>query len=406
MTRETTCWPCLFFVSLFLTVSVTNGDDQLTAANIAKYQAALFEQLDVGSAWTLSKGSPDVLVGVIDNGFDFFHPDLEGQLIPGFYSSGGYHTEFFENIAHGTLVSSIIVAKDDSHGITGLAPHCRVVTASQGMIEHAVMKLQQDLIKREPDASLADVQREMKNHSDELREFGERWVRYQVRGTADAIHFLCDHDVKVINISGLLVRSLCPDKEAWGQLENAFAYAAEKDIVIVLAAGNNAVESDDYPGTDATVLIVGACLLNGTRWEEERDLRGAKVRIGSNYGSRLSVMAPVDRLAVCRPHDKAIYGRKNTPMGPSPARYGGPYEVTANGATSSAAPIVTSLVALVRTMRSDVVAAEVVRLIQDGCEDMGEPGYDPKTGHGRVNFGSTMRLATKATAGKIDSSRP
>ena len=76
-------------------------------------QEKLFERVNLHEAWEITKGDPNVLVGVIDNGFDFFHPDLKGQLIPGYYFAGGFHTEFYANIAHGTMVSSLIVAKDN-----------------------------------------------------------------------------------------------------------------------------------------------------------------------------------------------------------------------------------------------------------------------------------------------------
>jgi subtilisin family serine protease len=98
-------------------------------------QQALFDRINVAEAWKVTKGDPKVLIGVIDNGFDFFHPDLKGQLIPGYYFPGAYHTECYENIAHGTLVSSIMVAKGDSpDAMAGLAPRCRVLTASQGTL--------------------------------------------------------------------------------------------------------------------------------------------------------------------------------------------------------------------------------------------------------------------------------
>ena len=68
-------------------------------------QARLFETMEVLGAWKITKGSPEVLVGVIDSGFDFYHPDLKGRLRPGRYATGGYHPDVFENIAHGTLAT-------------------------------------------------------------------------------------------------------------------------------------------------------------------------------------------------------------------------------------------------------------------------------------------------------------
>src|SRR5271155_3233350 len=145
---------------------------------IAKQQA-LFERVNLAEAWEITKGDPKVLVGVIDNGFDFFHPDLKGQLIPGIYCPGGYYTEFYENVAHGTLVSSLIVAKDNNPaGMVGLAPNCRVLTASQGMIEHTLVKMQSTFFKEHPKATLADWQTDMIKHPFTLMRFGRDWVHF------------------------------------------------------------------------------------------------------------------------------------------------------------------------------------------------------------------------------------
>ncbi len=49
-------------------------DEPLTAR-----QKPLFDRLNVEEAWRITKGDPKVVVGVIDNGFDFFHPDLKAD---------------------------------------------------------------------------------------------------------------------------------------------------------------------------------------------------------------------------------------------------------------------------------------------------------------------------------------
>jgi subtilisin family serine protease len=230
-----------------------------TAPSPTARQQALFERLHVAEAWKVTRGDPKVLVGVLDNGFDFFHPDLKGQLLPGYHYPGGYHTEFFENLAHGTMVASLIVARGDKGaGMSGLAPRCKVLTSSQGMIEHTLSKRQQQFFRDNPKASLADFQKEMLKHLGKLTKFGTDWTTYQHANAADAVRYLVDHGVRVINISGGLAKHLCPSAEAWRKLEDAFAYAARKDVVIVLAAGNNAAAWDDYPGSPDTVLVVGA----------------------------------------------------------------------------------------------------------------------------------------------------
>jgi subtilisin family serine protease len=370
------------------------ADKPSPGAPAAGKQQALFDKLNVAEAWKVTRGDPNVVVGVIDNGFDFFHPDLKGQLAPGCYYPGGYHTEFYENVAHGTMVASLIVARDDKEsGMVGLAPHCKALTASQGMLEHTLLKMQQKFFRDNPQATLADFQKEMAKHADELKKFGTAWTAYQVGNAADAVRYLVDHGARVINVSGGLKRSLCPSAELWQRLEDAFAYAAKKNVVVVLAAGNNAAEWDDYPGSPDTVIVVGATRLDDTRWEEEREFKGTKVKQGSNYGKRLTVMAPAEKVLVCVPHDRRVYEAADGPMGAAKVEYKGKHEVLPMGATSCAAPVVTALVALVQSARPDLDARAVVEVVKKGCDDIGKEGYDIHTGHGRVNFGKTLALA-------------
>jgi subtilisin family serine protease len=386
--------PALFAALLLPALAASREKPEDKPDSLAAKQQALFDRINVAEAWKITKGDPKVLVGVIDNGFDFFHPDLKGQLIPGYYYPGGYHTEFYENVAHGTLVSSLIVAREDNPGgMVGLAPRCRVLTASQGTIEHTLVKMQTGFFGEHPKATVADLQKEMMKQPEALQKFGRDWVHYQVDGAADAIRYLVDHGVRVINISGGLKRSLCPSAEKWKNLEDAFAHAAEKQVVIVLSAGNNAAQWEDYPGSPDTVIVAGATLLNDTRWEEEVTVQGTKIKQGSNFGKRLTVMAPVEKLVVCAPHEQRFYSCDDGPMGAMKVPFKGMHEVRPNGATSSAAPIVTSLVALVRSARPTFDAKAVVKIVEQGCDDVGAKGYDIHTGHGRVNFGKTLRLA-------------
>ncbi|MFO0845767.1 MAG: S8 family serine peptidase [Gemmataceae bacterium] len=304
------------------------------ADSLLAKQQPLFERLNVAGAWKVTKGDPKVLVGVIDNGFDFFHPDLKGQLIPGLYYPGGYHTEFYENVAHGTLVSSLIVARDDNPGgMVGLAPRCRVLTASQGMIEHTLVKMQRAVFQKDPKATLADLQQEMMKHPDTLKKFGQDWVHYQVDGAANAIRYLVDHGVKVVNISGALKRSLCPSAERWKKLEEAFSYAEKRGVVIVLSAGQITPPSGKITRRLEAVLVVGATPPGTTpAGRRRRPLGGGrKIKQGSNYGKRLSVVASVERLVVRALPRGAVHSCKDGPMGAMKLPFKGAYDVRANG---------------------------------------------------------------------------
>ncbi len=357
-------------------------------------QKRLFTKLKVIESWKITKGSPDIIVGVIDNGFDFFHPDLESQLTPGYYASGGYHTEIYENIAHGTLVASIIGAKENNKiGIAGLAPGCKILTASLDMIEHKLIKLQKKFKKNHPDANLLDFQKEMMKHQNELKEFGKKWSEYQSSSTAEAIRYLVDHGVKVINISGLIRKSLTSSPEAWSKLENAFDYAENKNVLIVMGAGNNARKCEDYPGKEKSTIVVGAATLDDKRWVEEVNYMKRKVKIGYNYGERLTVVAPPESIVVCIPHEKRFYFSEDSPMGNTETKFKGMYDILPEGATSSATSVVTSLAALIYSLRNDLDPESVVKIIKKGCDDIGEKGYDTYTGYGRINFLKTLKIA-------------
>jgi subtilisin family serine protease len=366
---------------------------QLKAPQFSKQQA-LFNRINLLEVWKTTRGDPNILIGVIDNGFDYFHPDLIGCLIPGFYASGGYHTEFYENVAHGTLVASIIVANDNNKtGMVGLAPRCHVLTASHGIIEHAILKLQKEFLKDCPKASLEQIGKEMLKHQNVLKTFATDWAHHMISSIADAIGYLVDHEVKVINISGALKQSLCPSPKIWKKLEDAFVYAAKKDVVIVIGAGNNSAMWEDYLGDPNLTIIVGATLLDDTRWEQELDYKGTKIKQGSNFGKRLTVMAPTENIQICLPHDKRFYAIENGPMGATKLEFKSMYDVLTNGATSSATPIVTLLVALVYSVRPDLDAKSMVDIVKQGCDDIGEKGCDIYTGYGRVNFGKTIKIA-------------
>jgi serine protease len=47
---------------------------------MAAHQQPLFGRMNLEEAWRITKGDAKVVVAVIDNGIDFFHPDLKRQL--------------------------------------------------------------------------------------------------------------------------------------------------------------------------------------------------------------------------------------------------------------------------------------------------------------------------------------
>jgi len=84
--------------------------------------------LNLNEAWSLTEGSREVLVAVIDSGVDQTHPDLVANidLINGY---DFYHDRVGaqDDNGHGTHVSGIIAAVKNSIGTRGVAPKVRIL---------------------------------------------------------------------------------------------------------------------------------------------------------------------------------------------------------------------------------------------------------------------------------------
>lgn len=384
---------------LLFPLSLAFAADQ-SPSSFADRQKPHFALLKVEEAWKITRGGADCKIGVIHTGFDFFHPALQANLKPGWFAPGVYHTDFFSMDGHGTEVSSLIAArrKDGEDGMWGMAPDCAIVTASMGMPMHKLIQLQREFFARNPKATMADLQKEMAAHTTELQAFGNAWLDW-ISETMDAsIRYLADQGVRVVSFSGGVATGAKSKPEFKTHMETAFNYAKQKDVLIVLAAGNNNQRATDYPGDSTFVLVAGASTLADQRWTMTAKVKEMEIKQGSDYGPRLSVVAPIENIVVAVPHEEAYYKWKDTPMGEQKAEFEGLYSVNPWGATSCAAPQVAALAALVRTIRPDLKAGEVIRLIEQGADAIGSPGFHEETGYGRINYLRTLELARDAVS--------
>ncbi|MCL1948266.1 MAG: S8 family serine peptidase [Turicibacter sp.] len=86
--------------------------------------------IDIGvlGAWDVTKGSPDVTVGIIDSGVSIGHTEFHGRIDEINLTPGELNT------SHGTHVAGIIGAAENGVGIVGVAP--RVKLLSLAIIGH------------------------------------------------------------------------------------------------------------------------------------------------------------------------------------------------------------------------------------------------------------------------------
>ena len=83
------------------------------------------------AAWSITRGSNNISVAVLDEGIDLMHPDLQANLLMGYDATvnppGGANGSPWANNAHGTACAGIIGAINNTIGVVGVASGCRII---------------------------------------------------------------------------------------------------------------------------------------------------------------------------------------------------------------------------------------------------------------------------------------
>jgi subtilisin family serine protease len=171
---------------------------------------------------------------------------------------------------------------------------------------------------------------------------------------ADGIIWAVDNGAKVINLS--LTRNSVSWPESW---DRAFLYAFENDVVVVAAAGNRI---DGTKEVSAPATIPGVISVAGLG----RD--GLPSESFSTNGLTIGVTAPAEDLIGAFP--------------------GGEYRMWSG--TSGATPIVSGMVALIRSMYPEMDAANVVNRVISSASENGSEGYSTSFGHGVIDANQAL----------------
>ena len=175
---------------------------------------------------------------------------------------------------------------------------------------------------------------------------------------AEGVIWAADHGANIINMS------LGNYAEAQF-LHDAIQYAADKGVLVVAASGNDNTDRPGYPAAYPEVLAVAAT-----------DPGGAKAEY-SNYGDYIDVAAPGTSIASTYPG----------------SRY------AALSGTSMAAPHASALASLIRAANPGLSNAEVMDLLRNTAQDLGDQGKDPYFGYGQID----IRKALQAASGQASS---
>jgi subtilisin family serine protease len=293
-------------------------------------------------------GTP-VTVAVIDTGVDFSHPELAGAnwVNPGPGKGGDlYGWNFIDDNAdirdlsgHGTIIAGIIAASSDRpFGIAGINPWARIMA----------------LKAMELDGTGGSI------------------------GLAEAIVYAVDHGARVINLS---VGGPTLTKAE----QDAIDYAASRDVLVVVASGNEGVDTATFsPAGLKNVLAVAAV---------GPDLK----RQGfSNWGSTIGIAAPGVDILSLRARQTDLLQLTRRDYKPGTAVVGEQfYRVTGS---SFAAPMVSGAASLLLSVNPRLTAVQVRRMLLQSAHDLEAIGTNQFSGYGLLDIAGALSADPEAYA--------
>ena len=330
------------------------------------HQQWALEKIQAFEAWDLQQGSPEVLIGIIDSGTKWNHPDLEANIwtneaeMPGitinwstgvisggdgidndgngyvddvlgwdFYAttSGGTSNNPFQNLSgstHGTHVAGCAAAVGDNGiGVAGPAFRSKIISTKHSAYNHY-----------DPNG--------------------------YVYNTYNAVYYMADIGVHVINCS-------------WGGPGNAgaanlaVAYAKDRGTVIIAAAGNDGVNSASTPFYPAAAVdVVGVV-----------STTNSDVKSGfSNFGVAYDISAPGSN----------IYSTLFSSSGAN--------TYASSSGTSMASPVAAGVAALIKSQDIRMSVDELIFYLKAGADpiDHINPNHAGRMGVGRINAYNSVRM--------------
>jgi subtilisin family serine protease len=315
-------------------------------------------------AWSVTTGN-DIVVADIDTGVDYTNPDftnsdLSSNLVagydettslpmgPGTTETGNTDTGQTD-AGHGTAVAGVIAA----------ATNNGVGLASLGW------KTLVEPVKVNFDVTATNTAAD---------------ISAQIAGGIEWAANNTTNPVKIINLS---LGGTCPDSS----VETAIQYAQNKGILVVAAAGNDALsqgfdltpsdlnynDAPVYPASEPGVLSVGATGHDGYR------------AAYSNTGDA-EVMAPGG-------------SSDGTASDDIPLEEQGSSAIAYGAGTSFASPEVAATAALIWSVNPGLTATQVSELITGTATDRGPGGNDIEYGAGLLNAGAAVADTPATTAG-------
>lgn len=323
--------------------SVRSG--QITTADLPEHHLARGQALSspyrpntlhLREAHDYSRGRPDVIIAVLDTGFELEHPEILHALLPGkdfvniidgtkqFIGDHLDYDDYPEDeVGHGTHVTGILAGRGRYMPV-GVVPDCKIL----------------------PVKVLGALQRN-----------GSVVGAGLVDNIDTGIKWAVDRGASIINMS-LGLRQSGADQPH----EEVIRYARSNGVTIVAASGNDGLQERYYPGALPGVIAVGAA-----------DNRG-EVTPFSTYGNHVSLLAPGVNIY------SSFLNRG----------------YTVSSGTSQATPFVSGAIALLQSFARDLgyqlTDRQVKYLLKHTADRIGPQLKDPRAGFGNLNVLDALKL--------------
>lgn len=284
-----------------------------------------FDMCGIREAWDVTMGNENIIVAVIDDGFDLDHPEIKGKIVKPYNAVRHTRQVFPSQVGHGMHVAATAVGyADNGEGSAGIAPHCQLMPI-QVANESGLM----------PTSAIVDA------------------ALYAIMEGADVVNMSLGmafgpqlQMAPVWYQQNLIAHNFLAEERMWKRI---FEMAAKRNVTFVLAGGNeNILIGIDPMQRSLQTIKVSAV---------QPDRKKADF---SNFGDFSTLSAP----------GVAIYN----------AMPGGRYGFL--DGTSMASPIVAGAVALLKSQNKSLSTAEIVRILDvTGIPSPSQVGHIIHLGH-------------------------
>lgn len=323
--------------------------------------------IDAEEAWDLTRGDPNVVVAVLDGGFEITHPDLQSNILVNpierngsigvdddsngyvddvngwnFYNNSDRLNEGGDSPRHGQAVAGLVAGEENSAGVVGVCPRCRILLIVNN---------------------------------------------FDINDLANAFYYARDRGADIITNSwGRTGTKYEQPALVQALADTANGTRGALGTAIFFASGNGGVSEVAYPARDPNTIAIGGS-----------DCADAWVTY-SQYDQGLSVVSPTRT----RLNDGSC-GLVTTGLGNT--------VINDFDGTSGATPIAAGIAGLLLSAKPDLTREEIQRLLQDTADKIQDSlaQYDPATGFsqsqrhafGRVNAFEAVRVVAPRAAGGL-----